>query len=589
MSRVLDWVLGRNAHATGGTSDLLNPAKWLTDAVGGRPPAAGRRVSPEGALALDTYFACMRAVSEDLGKLPKRVHRRLPDGGSEVDERDPWLLVYRRANPFMTTQAVVEVLTHHALGWGNGYAEVQRTRGGRAVAYWPIHPYLVTPVWSEEQLWYRVQGTNGQPTIVVPADDMIHVHGLGPDGIVGYSVSQLAREDLALAQARKEFAGAFYANRTQIGGILEYPRKLDDGKLEALRKSWTDTYGTPGQSWKPVILESGMVWKPTAVPPGDAQYIETEAFGVVTICRWFRVPPHKVGHLDRATFSNIEHQALEYVTDTLQPWATRWELELEAKLLEDDPRRFVRFAFQALLRGDFPTRTAGYRTLISTGAMTPNEARGLEDLPPSKLKGADGLWLQGAMAPIERLAEAPAPRPSSGPGGAPGAEEEAAEPKAPAPPGAPAPAKEPAERAEARAQWEAQREAVLVLVRDGIDRARRREASAFDRASKRTKGDPHGFEEWLAPFVQRSREVLVEMLEPAVTSFERLALAGGREPREPVARALATFAEEWARASEAGMRAAWGRRAPWAGGSEQALEASALLEALEETLAPWED
>ena len=594
MSRILDWVLGRDARASGGTSDLLNPAKWLTDALGGKPASTGKRISADGALALDTYFACIRCVSEDLGKLPKRVHKRLAGGGSEVDEEHPHLLVYRRANPFMSTQAVVEVMTHHALGWGNGYAEVQRTRGGKAVAYWPIHPYLVTPVWAEEELWYRVQGTNGNPTIVVPSADMIHVHGLGPDGIVGYPIAVLAREDLGLAQARKEYAGAFYANRTQIGGILEYPRKLDDGKLEALRKSWTETYGTPGQSWKPVILESGMKWTPTAIPPKDAQWIEGEAFGVVTICRWFRVPPHKVGHLDRATFSNIEHQALEYVTDTLQPWSTRWELELEAKLLEDDPGRYVKFAFQALLRGDFPTRTAGYRTLISTGAMTPNEARSLEDLRPSKQKGADSLWLQGAMAPLDRLAEAPAPRPSSGPGGAPPEEGgQAAEPKPPEPPAkpaAPADGEESARlaRAELAGQWEAQRTAVSVMLRDGVERARRREASAFERASKRTAGDPHAFEEWLGPFVLRSREVLVEILEPAVTAFEQLALATGREQRAPVAGALAAFSQEWKATSEAGMRAAWGRRTPWSGGREEALEGGQLLEALEATLVPME-
>ena len=219
---------------------------------------------------------------------------------------------------------------------------------------------------------------------------------------------------------------------------------------------------------------------------------------------------------------------------------------------------------------------------------TPNEARGLEDLPPSKLKGADGLWLQGAMAPIERLAEAPAPRPSSGPGAAPGAEEQPAGPKPPAPPGAPAPAKEPEERGEARLQWQAQREAVLVSLQDAIDRARRRESSAFERASKRTKGDPHAFEEWLAPFVQRSREVLVEMLEPGVTTFERLALAAEREAQSPVAGALATFADEWAREAEVGMRQAWGRRAAWGGHIRNDLEGLALLERLEATLVPME-
>ena len=218
-------------------------------------------------------------------------------------------------------------------------------------------------------------------TLVLPQRDMLHLRGLG-DGIVGYSVAQMAAESLGLSLAAQQFGAQFFGNGTHTGGIFTHPQTLSDTAQQHLRES-LDRYRIGGDdAMKVLLLEEGMKYETATIPPEDAQFLETRQFQVVEVARWFRLPPHKIQELTHATFSNIEHQGLEYVVDTLQPWLVRWEQELKRKLFVDETDFFAEHQVLGLLRGDQQARSNYYRTLFYIGAVSPNDIRELENQNP---------------------------------------------------------------------------------------------------------------------------------------------------------------------------------------------------------------
>lgn len=410
------------------TSDLLNPAKWLSDWAGGGRVSAGVPVTPEGAMALSAYYAGIRIIAEDIGKLPWGVElvTGAEDGLPTVrPARDHALdrLVRTAPNREMTSQAFRELMIAWALGWGNGRAEIQRDYLGNPIALWPIHPGLIKP-WRDPEtwkLWYQVRPFGTFEGGLLPLEDVFDVHGVGPDGITGYSLAQLARQDISTGLAQVQFAGSVFANGGVKRVVLRHPKKITDAELTRMRSQWRKSYGTgtdPANLGHPIILEGGMEMAGVTINPVDAEMVASSRETVVTIARWFRLPPHKLAALDRATFSNIEHLSLEYVQDTLLAWGTRLEGEAERKLfLEQDVRAgyCTRLDLEALLRGDHKTLTEGIRTQIATGVMTPNEGRAKLRRNPSTVKGSNDLWQQGAMRTLETLAATPPP--AAGPSG----------------------------------------------------------------------------------------------------------------------------------------------------------------------------
>jgi hypothetical protein len=219
-----------------------------------------------------------------------------------------------------------------------------------------------------------------QPNVVLPASKVFHLHGLGFDGVMGYSVIALARQSIGLGLATEKFGAEFFGNGLHPGGVAEHPGKLGPQARkniqESLREQVKDAHDV-------LVLEEGMKWNKTTIPPEDAQFLETRQFQVPEICRWFRVPPHKVADLSRSTFANIEHQAIEFVTDSLVPWVKRWETEADVKLFGANRGAFfTKFNVNSLLRGDQASRSAAYNSAVMTGYMTINEVRELEDMNP---------------------------------------------------------------------------------------------------------------------------------------------------------------------------------------------------------------
>ncbi len=447
---VLGW-LGLGAVASR-TSDLLNPAAFVVDAFAGRQTLAGTRTSPDRALTLSTYFACTRNTAEDLAALPPQLLRRRGRTIEQV-QAHPVAPLLERPNPEMSWQAFVEVLQGWALGWGNGRAQIQRAGDGLTpLALWPIHPSRVSPRRATgrgaphepaglefDELWYHVRGENGLPDVGLHARDVFDLHGWGPDGISGYSIAQQAAEDLGLAHAGREFEARIYSSGASSRGVLETDKMLDAGVLKRLRRQWAETYGGADQTGKPIILERGMSFKSVSINPRDAQFIESQIESEYTVCRWFRMPPHKVGLLQRATWNNIEAQEIEYVVDVIAVWASRWEREARYKLLSpaefNAGELYLQLKLQGRLRGDYTSRTQGYERLVRSGILTPNECRALEDQNPSPQRGADSLWLQAQMQPLELLAT-PRPAPPPPRPGAPG-DAPPAPPQEPGPDGSP--------------------------------------------------------------------------------------------------------------------------------------------------------
>ncbi len=396
-----------------GTADVHHPS-FGTGAVVART-LSGTRVSPSSAMSLSAYFAAIRNIAEDVGKLPCSLYQRVGVNGRQLVLGNPVAnLIDGQANPEMAAGTLRETLTGNALGWGNGYAEIQRAGAGRPVALWPIHPSRVRVRRAENGLFYDIsltEGIVGIRAVSLPATDMLHLRGLGDEGPCGLSVLRLASESIGLGLAAQDFGAAFFGNGATPGGILVHPGKLKEDAQKRLRESWQAMHSGPENSNKIGVLEEGMKYERTGIPPDEAQFLETRQFQVEEIARWFRIPPHKIGHLAKSSFSNIEHQSLEYVQDTLLAWLVRFEREAERKLLDDRDRAqfIIEHNVSAALRGDATSRSNYYRTMISTGMLTLNEARAMENLNPISPDIGNRHFMQGAMAPVDRIVTSPAP------------------------------------------------------------------------------------------------------------------------------------------------------------------------------------
>lgn len=396
-------------------ADLRHPSAWLLDWSRGRATTAGLSVSPQGALAIAAYYACLRTIAEDVGKLPLLVYRRLsPRGKERATEHPLYNLLHNAPNSDMTAMTFREVLTHHAVGWGNGYAEIVTDGRGEVSALYPIHPSrvalrrddqggVVYDVYGETVLGARDVGR----VVRLPSENVLHIKGLGADGLSGYSVAQLAAESLGLSLAAQTFGAAFFGNGTALGGVLEHPGTLSDTAVAHLRESWQTRYGGPENANKPAILEEGMKWTRLGIPPDEAQFLETRQFQVREVARWFRMPPHKIQDLTEATFSNIEQQSIEYVTDTLMPWLVRWEQELRRKLFAREPDIFAEHLVLGLLRGDQAARAAYYKDLFNVGALSPNDIRELENENPIPGRAGDRYYIQMNMTTLDTVAGEP--------------------------------------------------------------------------------------------------------------------------------------------------------------------------------------
>ena len=347
---------------------------------------AGVVVTCDTAMTYSAIWRSVNLIAQSIAALPWSVNSRniKTDGSKETKPlySDPlYTLLDVAPNDEVDAFTFRETLIAYALTRGNGYAEIERNGAGVPVALWFIESERVRPDRDDQgRLGYVVLNYASGEDVWIPAQDMFHLKGLGFDGMTGYSVIAMAARAIGLGIATEEFGSSFFENGAHIGGVLEHPGALGDDAYDHLKKSLSDKkLGADANS--PLILEEGMKWTSIGVPPDDAQFLETRKFQVSEIARWFGVPLHKLNEMDSSTFSNIEHQAIEFVTDTLTAWVKRLETEANMKLVPKSKRGkvFTKININGLLRGDMKTRAAFYKSMMNLGVFSINEVRDLED------------------------------------------------------------------------------------------------------------------------------------------------------------------------------------------------------------------
>ena len=359
--------------------------------------SSGKRVNERSAMQTSAVYACVRVISESVASLPLHLYRYNEQGGKEKAIDHPlYHLLHDEPNPEMTAYSFFEVALTHLLLWGNSYSQIIRNGKGDVIGLYPLMPDRMQVDRDETgRLYYEYQissddaPTNKGSTVKLSPEDVLHVPGLSFDGLVGYSPIAMAKNAIGLGIAAEEYGSKFYANGAAPSGVLEHPGTLKDPSK--VRESWTQTFGGSANSNKVAVLEEGMKYTPISINPSEAQFLETRNFQITEIARIFRVPPHLIGQLDKATFSNIEQQSLEYVQYTLRPWLTRLEQAMARRLFTDEEKKqyFIKFNVDGLLRGDYQSHMNGYAVGIQNGFMSPNDVRTLEnlDLIPDELGG----------------------------------------------------------------------------------------------------------------------------------------------------------------------------------------------------------
>lgn len=361
---------------------------------------SGVRVDELRAMQTSAVYACVKILAETVASLPLHLYKKGKNGKNESAEQHPlYSCLYEMPNEEMTSFEFRETMMTSLLLWGNAYARKIK-KNGHVTELWYLKPQYMTVERDTQtgRIKYTYSDDITNQTYVYRPEQIFHIKGLSLDGVTGLSPIAQAREAVGLSLATEEYGAKFFGNGARPGGVLEHPGILKDP--EKLRDSWNKVYQGTRNSHKVAVLEEGMKYHTIGIAPEDAQFLETRKYQVNEICRIFRVPPHLVGDLERATFSNIEHQSIEFVQHTIRPWLVRWEQAISRSLLDEKERLlyFARFNVDGLMRGDYKSRMEGYAVGRQNGWLSANDIRGLEDLPPiPKEQGGDEYLVNGNM------------------------------------------------------------------------------------------------------------------------------------------------------------------------------------------------
>ena len=363
---------------------------------------SGKAVNERTAMQTSAVYACVRILAESVAGLPLHVYERTANGSKSTKPSHPlYRLLHDEPNREMTSFVFRETLMSHLLLWGNAYAQIIRDGRGFPIALYPLLPDRMAVDRNESgELVYTYQSDKGQ--VKLRRENILHIPGLGFDGLIGYSPIAMAKNAVGLALATEDYGAAFFANGANPGGVLEHPGVIKPEQADRLRESWQSQFGG-ANAHKVAVLEEGLKFHQMSIPPEQAQFLETRKFQINEIARIFRVPPHMVGDLEKSSFSNIEQQSLEFVKYTLDPWVVRWEQSLQQALILPSEKAtiFIKFSLDGLLRGDYQSRMQGYSTGIQNGFMSVNDVRGLEDMNLlTAEEGGDLHFVNGNMVKL---------------------------------------------------------------------------------------------------------------------------------------------------------------------------------------------
>lgn len=388
-----------------------NPSLWR---FFGSDSLSGELVNEYTALNYSAVYNAVSLISGTVATLPLRLNRKQGSKTIIADNKSLHRVLHDQANQYMTATAFREVMMSHVLLWGNAYAEIIRNRMGDVLALWPITPDRVTIKMENSVLFYEVRVNT--ETIRLPRENVLHIAGLGFDGIQGYSVIAMARKSIGLGMAMETFGSTYFGNGTHPGMIVEHPGQLSPQASINLKNSLTETYSGLGKAHRLMLLEEGMKAQKITINPEDSQFLESRQFQIPEIARWFNLPPHKLKDLTKSSFSNIESEQISFVTDSILPWLVRLEQTFNMQLLTESEKTreklYFKHVVEGLLRGDSASRAAFYAALFNIGVLSINEIREREDFDP--IEGGDEHFVQLNMTTLKNAGKLPEPAKKEG-------------------------------------------------------------------------------------------------------------------------------------------------------------------------------
>jgi HK97 family phage portal protein len=362
---------------------------------------SGKTVNEYTAMQTTAVYSCVRILSEALASLPLHIYRYKEKGKERVYSHNLYHILHDEPNPEMSSFVFRETLMSHLLIWGNAYAQIIRDGAGRVVSLYPLLPNKMEVGRDKRGELYYTYTPNSEvnpnfsefESYHLRKEDVLHIPGLGFDGLVGYSPIAMAKNAVGMTIATEEYGASFFANGANPGGVLEHPGVLKDTKK--VRDSWNEVYRGTTKAHKVAVLEEGMKYQQIGIPPEEAQFLQTRKFQINEIARLYRIPPHMVGDLEKSSFSNIEQQSLEFVKYTLDPWVIRWEQSLQRSLLSPREKKefFIKLNVDGLLRGDYQSRMSGYSVARQNGWLSANDIRQMEDMNPIPEEEGGNLYL----------------------------------------------------------------------------------------------------------------------------------------------------------------------------------------------------
>jgi HK97 family phage portal protein len=368
---------------------------------------SGMVVNPDVAMTMSAVFACVRVLMESVGVLPLITYRRLERGKERATDHPLYGLLHDAPNPDMTSQSFREALTANTSQWGNGFAECVIDNAGRVREMWPLmSKYMDPPKRSKDgTLVYTYRDPRAKGPIQFPSWRILHIMGPSMSGLWGMTPIATQRQAIGLGLTMETFGARLFRNGSKPGVVLKHPGKLSDRAYERLLGSWDEKHGGAENSHRTALLEEGTSIEAIGIPPEDAQFLQSRKFQIEEIARPYRMQLHLIGHLEHATFSNIEHQSLEFVIYTLAPWLVRFEQGILLRLLLPSERAtyFSEFLVDSLVRGDITTRYNAYNIGRNGGWLSRNEIRERENM--NAINGGDDYLTPLNMQQISAMSD----------------------------------------------------------------------------------------------------------------------------------------------------------------------------------------
>lgn len=374
--------------------------QWMDAQLSGGTSASGVNVTGETAVNFAAFYSGVSQICQTVASCGTHLFRIEPDESFHKWKSHPLYRVLRiQANQRMDAFRWKERMQYHAMVWGNGYSIKQVDGAGRVRGLWLINPSRTeVKVEDDGSLTYVHRGRDNTE-YRYGQDQIFHLAGFGFDGLQGYSLIEIHRDIVGLGLSQQEFSGRFINNGTHLGGVLHHPKTLSDEAFERLKSSWHANYGSAANAGKPAILEEGMEYKPLGMPLDDAQFLESKIFQIQEIARILNISPYKLKDYSHATFSNVEHLGIEYSTDTVRPWAERWEAAILTQLLTEQEQMtaFAEFDLTAIQRGDMKTMNEGWSQARNGGWLNGNEIRQRQGMNKIEGKAGEAYWMPKNM------------------------------------------------------------------------------------------------------------------------------------------------------------------------------------------------